>query len=161
MRAIRPSDDAGPLKRFLSPLSLAAKNEARRRRRDSGSTGNYKRRIRRRQETGRLRAGREQDGGISPAGDPISFGGKEMGERNRRGPFHKGPPDPSSRPRGEPRVPPIGSSLPGTGGRGTGDTDCHNQSADWFRNHHVYTHHDERKCAIIEIQINGAVVPIC
>ena len=42
---------------------------------------------------------RTMDGVVSPAGDPLSHRG-ERGERRAGGPFHKGPPDPSSRPRG-------------------------------------------------------------
>ena len=60
---------------------------------------------------------RTMDGGVSPAGDPLSQRG-ERGERRAGGPFHKGPPDPSSRPRGSAPLDPRRGVY---GGRGTWD----------------------------------------
>ena len=77
--------EIGSLGRFLSPLSLAAKKGARRRRRYRGTNRRGERRIRGDPEDCPLRRGREQDESVSPAGDPISQRG-EMGERRAGGP---------------------------------------------------------------------------
>ena len=80
-----------------------------------------------------LRRGREQDGSVSPAGDPISFPLKEMGERNRqREPIPKAVPfgNPPHRPGGcgpleIPRsLRRTGDSRCGGTGVWTGVTDC-------------------------------------
>jgi len=95
-------------------------DEARRRRRDGVTNRKGKRRIRRGSENRPLRRRRGQDEGVSPAGDPISQRG-EMGERRAGGPFHKGPPGPSSRPKG---LRPLWNPLRGftkDGRRKTGD----------------------------------------
>ena len=60
----------------------------------------------------RTGGGREQDEGISPAGDPPFSPRRKVGERRAGGPFHKGPPDPSSRPRAPPHW------IPGEGYEG-------------------------------------------
>ncbi len=59
-------------------------DEGRRRRRDRKTNRRGERRMRRGPMDCPLRRGRGQDGSVSPAGDPISFSGKEMGERNRQ-----------------------------------------------------------------------------
>ncbi len=63
---------------------LHVEKVGRRRRRDRKTNRRGERRMRRGPMDCPLRRGRGQDGSVSPAGDPISFSGKEMGERNRQ-----------------------------------------------------------------------------
>ena len=118
---------------------LHGEKVGRRRRRGERTNRRGKRRIRRGPENCPLWRGREQDESVSPAGDPISQRG-EMGERRAGGPFHKGPPDPSSRPRGLrphwiPHLWTGDGGFPQRRGRKTRDgsldgvTDCHSRCA--------------------------------
>ena len=98
---------------------LHVEKVGRRRRRDRGTNRSDERRIRREVEDCPLRRGREQDESISPAGDPISFSGKEMGKRNRqREPISRRSPL-DSLPDDQGGSAPIG--FPGGGLQGTGD----------------------------------------
>ncbi len=101
---------------------LHVEKVGRRRRRDRKTNRRGERRMRRGPMDCPLRRGRGQDGSVSPAGDPISFSGKEMGERNRqREPIPKAVPfgNPPHRPGGCGPLE-IPQRFTGDDGRGTG-----------------------------------------
>ena len=109
----------GSLWRFLSPLSLAAKKAARRRRRDRGTKRRDKGRIRREPEDCPLRRdGSLDEGCFAPAGATFFRSAAKAGKDAPGEPFHKGSPGPLLTAKG---LRPIGSPARVYGGRKTKD----------------------------------------